>query len=44
MRDPACSFGCRFNLQSHHAGVIEEGSTRRCQFDPASAARQELDA
>jgi len=22
--------------------VIEKGSTRRCQFDPASAARQEL--
>jgi hypothetical protein len=24
--------------------VIEEGSTRRCQFDTASAARQELHA
>jgi hypothetical protein len=41
MSDPASSFGCRFNLRQHRAGVIEKGSTRGCQFDPAGAARQE---
>jgi hypothetical protein len=44
MSDPARSCRCRFHLRQHHAGVLEEGSTRRCQFDTASAARQELRA
>jgi hypothetical protein len=37
--DPARSFGCRANLRQHRAGVIEKGSTRRCQFNPARAVR-----
>jgi hypothetical protein len=41
MGDPACSVGCRFNLRQDQASVIEEGSTRRCQFNAASAACQE---
>jgi len=42
MSGPARSFGCRFNLRQHRAGVFEKGSTRRCQFDAASAPRQKL--
>jgi hypothetical protein len=41
MSDPASSFDCRFNLRLHRAGVFEKGSTCGCQFDTASAARQE---
>jgi hypothetical protein len=44
MNNPARSFTCRFCLRQYDTGVIEKGSTRRCQFDPASAARQELGA
>jgi hypothetical protein len=40
--DPACSLGRRFDVRYHHARVIEEGSARRCQFDAASPAYQEL--
>src|SRR6202035_3713194 len=42
MSDPARSFGCRLNLRQCHAGVLEKGSTRRCQIDAASGTRQEL--
>ena len=42
MSDPACSFGCRFNLRKDQPCVIEKCSACRCQFDPANAACQEL--
>jgi hypothetical protein len=41
MGDPPCSFGCRFNLRQHDAGVIEKSSTRRCELNAPSAAYQE---
>jgi hypothetical protein len=44
MNDPPRSFGGPFNLRQHSAGVIEKGSTRRCQRDATSCARHELDA
>ena len=44
MNSPACSFGRRVNLQEDSARVIEKGSTRRCQLDATSCARQELGA
>jgi hypothetical protein len=44
MSDTASTFGCRFNLRWHRAGVFEKGSTCGCEFDTASAARQDLRA
>jgi hypothetical protein len=41
MSDPACSCGGGFHLRQRRAGMIQERSTRRCQFDAASAACQE---
>ena len=42
MREAPNRCGCRFQLREHGARVSEKGSTRRRQFDTASAARQEL--
>ncbi|MGB8833772.1 MAG: hypothetical protein WCC95_16600 [Candidatus Sulfotelmatobacter sp.] len=44
MNGSACSFGPRINLQQNSARVIEKGSTRRCERDATSCARQELGA
>jgi len=44
MSDPASSFACRVYLRQHQPRLIEKGPTRGRQFDPASAARQELGA
>jgi hypothetical protein len=41
MSGPASGFGCHFHLRKHRAGVIEKGSTCRCQFDAASPTSQE---
>src|ERR1043166_1527591 len=42
MSDPACSFTSRLYLRQDQASVREKGSTRRCKFDAASAAHQQL--
>ena len=40
----ASSLTCCVRLRQYRTGAIEEGSARWCQFDAASATRQELHA